>query len=1035
VSTLRKLLSTAASAAAVVSVTALAVPTSFLLSPSGNQRDANWKTIESKKFRIYHEDSAADLGKLAIESTETAWPYLSYILGIRLPEETSRFAPRENEQVSRFPIIPIIVNARNDIGGFANLATQNIEIQIQSGTKSSLFQHELTHRIMYDRIDPNFGPAGRLFTTAMLPTWWIEGLAEHLTESVGRWESQGIERTMAMQNKWPTWDSLHNLYNSPGDYGKGYVTSGRFFTYLRSLVPQKTITELHDSLFWKTLTPPFATAEYLMLKKHWGKNGPELYKDFQKSKSDYWNQELSGLPPLMASAKIVTSRLGTPAIVALENKKVFISSLAEEPNKSAFIFLDTKNREQIRKPVSIEGSLLFAIAPGEQSNGMFWTTTHINFPNHASGSELHAFEFQGSLENLESDQLKKRASFALSTAKDPVVITDILATSKGKAFVLGSVRGNFTLYYIDVETNSVIKRHQWTSPTDARFAKRSKPFLTGAVNCASLVVDYDFERTALERFCMDGTESVVLPQGQLLVRSAIEQNDNEYLLQFAWKSASGLAELKNGKIARAFPFSEWADTLVPMNDNSNALWVFNGDGYNLVEFSFHQSYDKWKQWSLGIIDNSQWKSIPQWHQLVPPFVTLAENERKLLESSPPPKPNPAAAQEQGANADTIRTVTDAPYRNRHFFSYPTLIPPYFGGWAIGLASIPWMDEMERHRLEIYADYAAGSNSPSGRVSYVNNRLFDAMTISVLSQAKFNGIYYSQKYRARYYNYLRENGAEISTTHLSTARTTISDLGLRISRINPMYILETEQEINAAGAQKGVLATASAAISTIVGEKSFYAGRLSEPNLESILWRTAIGATAETTHSIGKSYNYASVSIPQINFQRYRISGKSSLSLNEKTFSLRGEVGGTTGSSTLNLREYFQPYRTYLQGTGMSLNALNFSLIDQGGLLSTYTGTYSFRTSMDYTFPIWRDIDYQWLILYFESLRGEFEVGRGGISSRDNFSDFRLYDTATFALRTTINVKGFQLFPSVAYAQLLNNHKWAIFSEISFSQFF
>lgn len=1033
--TLRKIYFATAFASITIGTQANAVPTSFLLTPSGNQRDSNWKTTESKKFRVYHEDRAENLGKVALDSAETAWPYISYILGIRLPQETSRFAPRDNEQVSTFPIIPIIINARDDIGGFANLATQNIEIQIKSGTKGALFRHELTHRAMYERIDPNLGPGGRIFTTAMLPTWWIEGLAEHLTESVGRWETQGIARTMALQNKWPTWDSLHNLYNSPGDYGKGYVTSGQFFGYLRKLVPQKSISELHDSLFWKTLTPPFATAEYLILKKYWGKSGPELYDDFQKEQSKHWNQELGGLPSLLATGKVLTSRRGTPAMIALQNNNLLINNLAEAPYKSAFIVKDPQRQEQTRNPVSIEGSHLVAVAPNDLTDGILWTTTTVSFPNHTSSNELQAFKFRENLQTLTGNQLEKVASFSLGTPQDPITIVDIISKSKGKVFVLGSVRGNYALYYIDLEKNSITKRYQWKSPTDARFAKTTKAFYSGEADCAALVIDNDNEITSLERFCMNGNESVVLPKGQLFLRSAIEQDNDEYLLQFAWGSTTGIAELKNGKIVRAFPVPEWAESLVPLQNSSSALWVFNGDGYNLVEFSFNQSYDKWKDWSSVIKENSVWKSIPQWHQLAPPFIALAENERKLLETQSLATPTQSATPEQNEGTKSEHITTDAPYLHRHFFSYPTMIPPYFGGWAVGLASIPWMDEMERHRLEIFADYTSGANSPSGRISYVNNRVFDALSISLLSQARFNGIYYSQKNRARYYNYLRENGAEISTTHFSSARTSVASVGLRISQINPMYTLETEQEINAAGAQKGVLATASVACNTLVGETTFYSGPSSEPGLEFILWRTTLGAIAETTHSIGKSYNYADISKPPINFQRYRISGTSSLTLNEKTFSLRGEIGGTTGSSTLNLREYFQPYRTYLQGTGMSLNALNFSFIDQGGLLSTYTGTYSFRSSAEYSFPIWRDIDYQWLILYFESLRGELQINRGGISSRDNFSDFRFYDTVSVSLRTTINVKGFQLFPSVAFAQLLNNHKWAVFSEISFSQFF
>ena len=37
---------------------------------------------------------------------------------------------------------------------------------------------------MYEHNDFGIGPIARLFSLAMMPTWWIEGLAEHLTNSI-----------------------------------------------------------------------------------------------------------------------------------------------------------------------------------------------------------------------------------------------------------------------------------------------------------------------------------------------------------------------------------------------------------------------------------------------------------------------------------------------------------------------------------------------------------------------------------------------------------------------------------------------------------------------------------------------------------------------------------------------------------------------------------------------------------------------------------------------------------------------------------
>jgi hypothetical protein len=1024
---------------------ASAVPTAFLLAPSGNQRDANWKTIETPRFRIYHEDSAQSLGTLGVDATETAWPYLSFILGIRLPGDSNQFATHPREEISRFQKIPVVINARADIGGFANLATQNIEIQVQSGAKTSLFQHELTHRIMYERIDPNFGPGGRIFTTAMLPTWWIEGLAEHLTESVGRWETQGIARTMALKNHWPTWDSLHNLYNAPGDYGKGYVTSGRFFAYLRNLLPQKTLAELHDSFFWETLTPPFVTATHFMLKKHWNKSGDELYQDFQNSQKEYWTKELEGMPALSESAKIVTRRQNAPNFVTWTDT-FLINNLRRKPLESSLIVLNDSKKTQERRALDIEGSHLFALAPWERHDGGFWSTTEQNFDNNTTGDELKYFEFRGDAVDIKASAVLKKSSFPLSSAKDPVVITDILSIGKGKAFVLGSVRGDFALYYIDSAKNTIAILRKWTAPTEIHLVKQSQERKPDIPSCAALIIDYDLERTSLERQCSDGTHSVLLPPEKLFIRSAIEHENDRFLLQFAWNSATGLVEFQNGIFTQPVTVPEWGDSLLPCGESTDCMWVFTGDGFSLLEFSLEKVFARSKSWLQTLPETSQWRAMPAWHPYQPPFVAIAEKERLLTGSAR--SPQISTGQNQIEEKRETKTA-DAPYRHRHFFSYPTLIPPYLGGWSVGLASIPWMDEMERDRVEIFADYSLGSGLPSGKVSYVNNRLFDAFAFTMLTQSRFNGKYYARgcgttfcdysqypnQHNYYFYSYLRENGIEISSSHLFPTTTNTLAFALRLSDVSPFYSMNNRQEISTLGTQKAILATAGVAASTIAAERAFYSGKSTEIDNNSWIWRTSLAGQAQSTHGVSKSYDYSGNTLPTTNFQRYSLSGRSSVSFSEKIFSLRGEIGATTGSSPLNLREYYQPFRTYLQGTGMSLNALNLSLASAGQIFTIDTGAYSFRTSMDYAFPVWRNLDYQFLILYFESLRGELGLSHGGVARNEDFSDFHTYDTASAAVRATINIKGFQLFPTLTYAHLLDRDGWSLFSEISFSQFF
>src|SRR5690606_7124797 len=107
----------------------------------------------------------------------------------------------------------------------------------------------------------NLGPGGRAYSLAIMPTWWVEGLAEFLTESIGRLETAGISRSMSLNDRYVSWDRLHSLYNASGDqWRRGYVISGQFLKFLYDKSKSKDLYKFHREWLYKLLTPPFINA-------------------------------------------------------------------------------------------------------------------------------------------------------------------------------------------------------------------------------------------------------------------------------------------------------------------------------------------------------------------------------------------------------------------------------------------------------------------------------------------------------------------------------------------------------------------------------------------------------------------------------------------------------------------------------------------------------------------------------------------------------------------------------------------------------
>ena len=177
--------------------TASALPIGF----GRNQGDLEFDEIISPNFSVYFDRRAPQEGQAITNSLEAGKPTLEQWFAVKRKKN-----------------LPVIVSSTTSNASFANFITDALELQTLGRGGRDLAWHELTHNIMYRHLDNFFGPVGNIIHLPWMPAWWLEGLAEATSHSIGSDQMYSVERFTALANKWPSYDKLHSLSQGPFIY-------------------------------------------------------------------------------------------------------------------------------------------------------------------------------------------------------------------------------------------------------------------------------------------------------------------------------------------------------------------------------------------------------------------------------------------------------------------------------------------------------------------------------------------------------------------------------------------------------------------------------------------------------------------------------------------------------------------------------------------------------------------------------------------------------------------------------------------------
>jgi hypothetical protein len=1032
------------------------VPISFLKSDTGNMRNIEWERLESSEFDIYYPKDAFQMGKYSLHSAQNAYPYISLLLGIRVKNDPSPILVSQQSRtiISKFDRIPYILGNMTEGAGFANPVSLNIEAQMMHSRTASFFQHELVHRLMYEHNDFSVGPAGRVFSLAMFPTWWIEGLAEYLTESIGKNQTDNITRYMAINDYWPSWDRMHALYNADGDTNlRGYVTSGRFLGWIFSKNKEKDLYKIHEQISKQTILPPFYNASDVWLNENLGSDGEHLYTEFQKEQKSYWENYLNHMPSLFdekswdGEAQIYYY----PTLI-FNNKAIFSKMLSNlSPYNSSLYLKDFNSNKETRIPLSNPGSQLFAT--NSFQDGIILTANLKRFANATKGHELIALSFKGSLSEISNDNILNQKIIQFATPSLSLVIDQIQSSGDGKFFVSASSSGDSKIYLINVLKGSVTLLKEYPFPASIKLIQNFSQ--QNELKCANLIFDNDLENTSIEKICEDGFKIQVLPSKVLNIKDAYILHDGTLRILTPWGKIMSLVDYtpqKEIKPIAAFP--DWIEGITPWEKDSNkylGTWVYKKGKYFYKKIDLDAAREAFKKWRSGQNENSTFLKFPKFKNDLPPFVEIYNQQKQSLlgndiqefEKNLPKETVAENTQvNQGEtsndNKEKPSEVTQMPatYRNNFLFAYPYAVPDFLGGPSIGLFAIPFTDEMERYQIQVFGGYNFFLNAPSGAVTYVNNRFLDSFTTSLYATPFFNGYYdlvqttSSGTNTYRYYNYLQQIGLNIAGSWKFRPYSSSFQSMFSLYKLAPYQSLITAPQ--SVGAQNALMASATGLFSFNTFNTGFYLAHKETPNGEWMNWKTDMTLGGGKYDSLGNSTDSLGQNSGNIDYYNVNSSILSTFSLYKQNFSVLGKVSTTQGADTLNMKETYSPYQSYILGSTTSLNYVSYPLLGSGSLFELSSGYWSYSGTMSYDFPLYPSFEKKFLMSFVDNLRGVVSLTRGGVSIAKDFSTYNSITSASVGTTMTVDIKGFQLFPSLIYGWIVGQeNNWYVLMQVKF----
>jgi hypothetical protein len=345
-------------------------------------------TQDNQKVFLYHDKDVGQEASHTMTSLLEARRILQKWFGIKINHD-----------------LPVILSSTTHQASFANLITGAIELQTLGRVSRDLVWHELVHTMMYQHMENIFGPAGSVFHVLWMPPWFIEGLAESISMSAGSSYIRSIEAYYALSGQWPSYASLHHLYNSGSSY-QGYAVSAQFVAHLLKRGLAKHLAAFledfkHKTMIWRWPFMMLPVHKYTLpldqvFYEYFKKSGSELYEEYKMDAQSYWRKRLQDTQPAAALHLTSGVRINEDKIFALEykNARYFEQALDYRHGKifSSSHLVELSPQLDASPRINFQGKLLYFVGHRSLDGKKYYRLTDnegtIYFQREGYGSQL-----------------------------------------------------------------------------------------------------------------------------------------------------------------------------------------------------------------------------------------------------------------------------------------------------------------------------------------------------------------------------------------------------------------------------------------------------------------------------------------------------------------------------------------------------------------------------------------------------------------------------------------------------------------------
>ena len=889
-----------------------------------NQGKLEYDQLRTENFNVYFDHRAINEGWMTLNALEAARPYTERWIG------EQRHSP-----------LTVVTSAASDNASFANFITDAIELQTMGQGSKELAWHEYTHSTMYRSLDTIFGPAYNIIYLPWMPAWFVEGLAEAFSVSVGSDVTAGIERYQALTGNWPSYDRLHSLYSNTNYVERGYATSGALVSYILRRADVK-LPELLASFFryaqpwwWPATIIPYADLMPLdrALKEATQLSGEELYEAYKKDAKAHW--EAAPFGPLLVNAK--TNHLALGSLYGFGSDGLNVRLI----NSDAGDFY--------------ESELNFDAQTG-------WATHTTRGAMISNRPDLAAV-FKG-------QTWKGEASYAATPPQDMSTLEFRRGTDRRSIIRAGAV---FNLWETPTHLAWTEQQQSVTRLCETKIEKNSeksgvscplmaqlpeqlrfigtRPTVAGERLAKEIWMSYATQKlagTAYEVRIFDTTKHLVVKRYKTGLGKPLA-------VAFAGRDNWVLLAERNERTLRRYDDSgnclgmlHYKDHLLSaqgLKDGSLVLAFYDGTNSRLLKLRRKEIHQEPCTSPTG--------------QMSPLQYALTQSDKNLglkpalagssLWAKAADEPTEAEAERFSAAPTSDKdlqpgTPSDVKVEAATFHAKPLFIFPWIGGddakgLQVGAVSVPLIDDLQNETLRATVLIGTVSRFPYQELALTSTRFTPTLNMVVYRQQTFEGQSYKRSTNETVTNFLDEKGV----------------------RIESLYNFRFLGGVAASG-----LALKQAYLQPYAGNPYLTRGALFEP-----------GATFGLTHQVRllTFSNSLSGRVAPASFNKHfdynQVGAATRFAIAlpaHSRFSLGLEGSRTRGAKQRLLQELYRPLKTFIPGAGGGLNQNSFPITSVSqGLFSASYGDSQARAKIDYTIPVIQDIDKNWWLLYFERL--------------------------------------------------------------------